>query len=736
MTELYQRAKALFAEAMTQPETERADWLRVHCGEDTTLLAEVQSLLAHVAPNEPVADRGEKPPIIDGYRLLRTLGRGGMGQVWLAERDDPDLQQRVAIKLLNVDLQADPDAQARFRIERQILASLDHPHIARLLEGGRQVGGAPYLVMEYVEGLPIDRYCEQRALGIGERVALLLKVAQAVQAAHRQLVIHRDLKPANVLVDQHGEPKLLDFGIAKLLDGSTAASALTATGTGMQRLTPRYAAPEQVRGEPVTLATDVYAFGVLAYELLSGRSPYGLDGSDGRPVPLHQLPALVCDLDPPPPSRVCEAAARGRLQGDLDAIVLRCLRKHPLERYPDLQAVAAELQAWQRGDPVQARHGDRLYRLRRSLWRHRVAATAALLIVLLTAGFVAQLSRQVELAAQQAAAAEAERAKAEQVTEFMVELFRNADPSKSLGAKLTVREALDRGVADLQGQLQDQPEVKSHLLRELATIYGELGDRERAVSLADEAVSLVEPWRESYPDAWLQALYVRAAKVDRVVRTDTSALPRAQHLVEQAIRLGRDSIERLGRSQLGLELAHRGEHELALAQLDQVATDLLAALDVTDLAEAQRLPVSAERHELLRELAMNSHNRCRSLIGLGQLGEAEQACQTAAVMKARLWPASDPLHITTQLSLAEIAGERGDLEAAIRAERAVLERSRAVYGPDHLRAVYAEVNLGTSLKQARQYEEAAALLEDALSRLEAQLGRDHPAYLLTLNNYA
>lgn len=737
MTELYQRAKALFAEVMTQPETERADWLRAHCGEDATLLAEVQSLLAHAPPDLPPATTtAEYPPTIDGYRVLRSLGRGGMGQVWLAERDDPELQQQVAIKLLSVDLQADPDAQARFRIERQILARLDHPHIARLLDGGRLADGAPYLVMEYVEGLPIDRYCQQRSLGTAGRVALLLKVAQAVQAAHRQLVIHRDLKPANVLVDQHGEPKLLDFGIAKLLDGSTAALALTATGTGLQRMTPRYAAPEQIRGEAVTQATDVYAFGVLAYELLSGHSPYGLDRNDGRAVPLHQLPSLVCEFDPPVPSQVCAGSDRVKLLGDLDAILLRCLRKHPLERYSDLQAVEAELLAWQRGDPVQARQGDRLYRLRRGLWRHRAAATAALLIVLLTTGFVVQLSRQAELAAQQAALAEAERAKAEQVTGFMVELFRNADPSRALGARLTVREALDQGVADLQGQLQDQPEVKSHLLRELATIYGELGDPERARSLADEAISLIEPLRDRFPKTWLQALYVRIAKVDHVAKSDAGNLQRARDLVEQARRLGEPSVERQARSLLGLELGHRGEHEQALAQLDQVAAALSDALAATGPAQAQQLPASAERRELLRELAMNSHNRCRSLLALGQLSEAERSCESAAKMKAMLWPAEHPLHITTQLTLAEIAGERGDLAAAIRAESDVLERSRVVYGPDHLRTVYAGVNLGTSLKQARRYDEAADLLEDALTRLESQLGSDHPAYLLTLNNYA
>ncbi len=731
MSDRYKAAKALFLEAMAKPSGQRSDWLRVHCGDDSALLAEVQSLLAFADEPAAIQPPSEAPSIPD-YRMLRRLGRGGMGQVWLAERLDPELQQQVAIKLLALDLTQDPDARARFRIERRILAQLDHPHIARLLDGGDQVDGVPYLVMEYIEGVTIDRYCRQRELAVATRVALLLKVAKALQAAHQQLIVHRDLKPANVLVDRHGEPKLLDFGIAKLLDGEAQGDLGSMTSTGMQRLTPRYAAPEQVRSETITVATDVYAFGVLAYELLSGRSPYGTQVDQP-----HLLPGLVCQHEPDPPSQHCaDPAARRSLRGDLDAVVLRCLRKAVSERYPDLQSVVAELEAWQHAEPVLARRGERWYRVRRGLWRHRVALATTLLIVALTGVFVTQLRQQVQIAAAQAARAEAERSKADQVTDFMLALFKNADPARALGAELTVRQALDQGVTQLQTELDDQPVVKSHMLRELAAIYGELGEQTRAVTLAEEAVALIEKDRERNPRAWLEALYTRVAEVDRFARPDEDSLRRARTLVSEAVRLGERRIELRGRNRLGLEWSNRGEHVLALEQFALVEEGLRSILESSGTNDWANSPPTSKNRPELQDLAMSSHNRCRSLLAIGELGKADAACTEAAALKSQLWPANHPLQISTQMTLAEIAYERGDLETAIAMEKEVLARTRLVYGDEHVRTAYAQVNLGTSMKQAGRYAEAAAELRPALALLEQTLGQAHAAYQLTLNNYA
>lgn len=443
--------------ALDLPEGERSDWLRGQCGVDAELLAEVEALLALEAVRTPLDAAvfpqldAEIVPAVPGYRVLRPLAHGGMGQVWLAERDGGGFQQQVAIKRMSLDILRDRDAQARFRMERQILASLDHPNIARLLNGGNTADGQPYLVMEYVEGERIDAWCRAHALDVRGVVELMSRVARALQAAHQQLVVHRDLKPGNVLVDRHGEPKLLDFGIAKLLDGDAFDMTRADTRTGNQLLTPRYAAPEQVRGDAIGTAADIYAFGVLLYELLSGESPYG------DAVNSLRLPAAVCDEEPRPPSQHLVLRTRRlpsaghatidvrQLRGDLDAIVLKCLRKQPADRYAGMGELIGDLEAWRDGGVVAARRGSHAYQVRRFARRHWFGLAVAAGVLVLTLGFLFQLSRQLEATRIERDRATIERDKADRVTGFMVDLLKNADPSRALGKEVSVRQALDRG---------------------------------------------------------------------------------------------------------------------------------------------------------------------------------------------------------------------------------------------------------------------------------------------------
>ncbi|MCB1588185.1 MAG: tetratricopeptide repeat protein, partial [Xanthomonadales bacterium] len=310
------------------------------------------------------------------------------------------------------------------------------------------------------------------------------------------------------------------------------------------------------------------------------------------------------------------------------------------------------------------------------------------------------------------------------------------DPSKSLGAKLTVREALDRGVADLQGQLQDQPEVKSHLLRELATIYGELGESEQAVSLADEAVSLIEPMRHQFPKDWLRALYVRAGRAQQFPSSTDNVLRPIETFLKAAKLENDETMIRHARNLRGLEWARQGDSQRALTELDWVGASLLSALGVRSIDQAAEPPLADTRRELVQDLAINMHNRCRSHVALGDLQGGEDRCLAAARLKLAVWPENHPIHISTQITLANIASKRGDLDAAIAAEQVVFDRLAVVYGPDHVRTAYAQANLGTSLKQARRYDEAAPLLESALAKIDSLLGQEHPAYALVLNNYA
>src|SRR5688572_17154083 len=320
------------------------------CSDDVELRAEVEALLARhataqqfletppsVAAAALVAERSSEPPSVDGrrigvYRLVRQIGQGGMARVFLAERDDGEFTHRVALKLLRPGHDSEID-QGRFRAERQILASLSHPNIARLLDGGVTDDGLPYLVMELVEGAPIDRYCDTRSLAVPERLEMFLTVAEATQYAHRNLVVHRDLKPSNILVTTDGQVKLLDFGLAKLLEQRAPDDESTATLHATQGwMTPEYAAPEQVRGDPATTLTDVHQLGVVLYELLTGRLPFGT-----RQQSPHELARAILEEEPAAPS---SAGAEGELRGDLDAIVLKALRKAPAERYESAQALA------------------------------------------------------------------------------------------------------------------------------------------------------------------------------------------------------------------------------------------------------------------------------------------------------------------------------------------------------------------------------------------------------------
>ena len=391
------RVKHITALALDQPEAAREQFVADACHDLGELEPEVRSLLAstiraaglYEAPGfaqaPAVLSRALQPPALtDGarvgsYRIVRELGRGGMGTVFLAERADDAYRQRVALKVTH-EVRS-PGAVARFKAERQILATLEHPNIARLLDGGTTSEGLPFLVMEYVEGVPIDEYAAAHHLSIAERIALFQVVCDAVDYAHRHLVVHRDIKPRNILV-KAGVPKLLDFGIAQLLDSNAPAPEGGSAGPHWQRLTPEYASPEQLTGGPMTTATDVYALGVLLYRLLTHRSPYAASGNTPE-----SLTRAICDLPPAPPSTTASSAAeRRRLDGDLDAIVLTALQKEPAARYASAGRMADDLHRHLSGRPVQARKATLGYRAGKFLTRHRLGATAAILVLLSLGG--------------------------------------------------------------------------------------------------------------------------------------------------------------------------------------------------------------------------------------------------------------------------------------------------------------------------------------------------------------
>ncbi|GAB5520053.1 MAG: hypothetical protein RhofKO_23040 [Rhodothermales bacterium] len=459
-----ERAEFLFVEALDLAPERRAHFLRAACDGDTALFDEVTSLLeAHdgaatffsglegrVQEAAQHFDPNRVPPeAIGGYRVVRELGQGGMGAVYLGEREGP-YQQQVAIKLLRRG--ADTASMvARFKLEGQILATLNHPGIARLYEGGLHEDGRPYLVMEYVEGQPIDAYISDQKLSLDDRIALFIEVCEAVHFAHRNLVVHRDLKPSNILVTAEGQVKLLDFGIAKLLDQSPVRSTeeTLLTQTGVWLMTPEYAAPEQATGDAITTSTDVYALGVLCYEVLAGQRPYEIDKS----TTALKIAEAVQLTRPQPPSRAAlgtaaEASARAlvrlkkRLAGDLDTICLKALRKEPERRYTTAQAFADDLRRYLDGLPVEARRDAVGYRVRKFIMRHRWAVGAGVAILLSLMGGLGMTIRQTARAEAALAREQQARQRSEAVEAFLADILTASDPAVNLGADPRASELL------------------------------------------------------------------------------------------------------------------------------------------------------------------------------------------------------------------------------------------------------------------------------------------------------
>ena len=519
--ERWERMKAPFHGALERPPAERDAFLAQACAGDRELLEDVRSLLRasaeagrfleKPAAGPPTIDEGtsgdgsdgiETSPgtIVGAYRLLEVIGRGGMGTVYRAVRVDDVYEKAVALKLVNHGMDTD-FVLRRFRDERRILAQLDHPHIARLLDGGTSPDGRPYFVMEHIEGMPLDRYAETHGLDVRRRLELFLPVCAAVQHAHGNLVVHRDLKPANILVTADGRPKLLDFGIAKLLDGEASGRTVTV----MRLMTPEYASPEQVQGEPITTATDVYALGVVLYELLSGRRPFDLPNRTPQ-----ELARTIGQEDPPPPSARTTADRRRALHGELDNIVLTALRREPSRRYASVEQLARDVRAFLDGRPVQAQRDTFGYRAAKFVRRNRVgvAAGAAVLVSLL-AGATA--------ATWQARVARAERARAEQrfadVRRLANTLIGDVDDAiKDLPGATRARQLVATQGLEYVDRLAREAEGDVALQKELAFAYmtigqiqggdagPSLGDWKGALASVGKAIALYTAPAAAAPD--------------------------------------------------------------------------------------------------------------------------------------------------------------------------------------------------------------------------------------------
>ncbi|HXI49810.1 MAG TPA: serine/threonine-protein kinase [Steroidobacteraceae bacterium] len=685
--ERWQRISAVFDQLCEAPASERNALLEHYCGDDSELRREVAALLEadaaggaldqhvpklRIAVAADWARDSEAPAAgadIGCWRVRRELGRGGMGVVVLAERIDGQFEQRVALKLIKRGMDSDA-VLSRFLHERQILARLSHPNIARLLDGGLSSDGRPFFVMEYVEGTPLVDYCTANSLGLRARLDCILQVCAALQFAHRQLVVHLDIKPSNVIVTAAGEVKLLDFGIAKLLGDSPTEPPMHTRTQTQRPLTAGYASPEQLLGEPVSTATDVYGIGCLLYELLTARR------ANGGATSLEEARLAIARGEPLAPSK---AAALGgvpgitarRLRGDFDTIVLKALKREPERRYTTVEALAEDLRRCLDEHPIAARRDTLRYRTRKFVARNPVGVALAALAVIC-------LLTTTTFALSQASSARAAALRAQAVTRYLVGIFQVADPRGTPGGlKLSAREVLDVGTKQMQLQLAQQPQLEASFSLVLGTIYGGLGENERAIALLQRALAL-------HPvDAQ-----------DQISHADTLALlARAQYETGDYVAATRSSVE--------ANIEHRAH---AMSRSAMIAQDLA----------------------LQGEIARRQ----------GEFTRGEGLLTQALDMSRKVLRAPNP-QIAEQLNqLAALYGDMGQIEQATALTEQSLSMFRTLYGDNHLDVAENLVNLGVFRMQTEHIAQALPAFDEAIAIYRRLLPNDHPLHALALANEA
>ncbi|MDQ2702244.1 MAG: serine/threonine-protein kinase [Pseudomonadota bacterium] len=641
---------------------------------------------------------GPRPGTLAGpYRLERLLGEGGMGQVWLAGRADGLYQRRVALKLLRPGL-ADPNLHLRFTRERQILARLAHPHIARLLDAGISSDGQPYLALEYVEGEPIDEWCGQRELSLDARLRLFLQTCDAVSHAHANLIVHRDLKPSNILVTPQEEVRLLDFGIAKLLD--TTELAPEQTGTGLRTFTLHYAAPEQIRGEPVTTMTDVYALGVVLHQLLTGQRPYQLKRSTDA-----EWEEAILGADPVRPSQAMQRTDQRRmarvLAGDLDNIVLKALAKRPEQRYPSVEALAQDIARYRDGKPVKARPQSVRYRLGKFIGRHRWSlATGALVAMVLSTSFV--------MVAWQAREAVREASRAQALQNFVIGLFEGAGGDD--GARpLDVRALLDAGLQRGDRELAHQPIARAELMGVVARLRLGMGDYLPALDLLGQQAALIASLGDEAPDS---------------------------------LRL--ESATELGRTHLALGsdaacIADMGGN-VGLAQREQSQLPVQVSAFWSQLARCRRAggapdiarPLFQRALALRRDVLDDGPGVVQDLAGLAGLeadhGDFAKALGGYRDALRRLNTSSGPHHpytVTLLRDMCVLQRRMGDTIGAERDCGNALELAHSLHGESHPATIAALRAMAIMQVQIGRFEEAAQALAITREWTASHAGIDH-----------
>ncbi|WP_346839106.1 serine/threonine-protein kinase [Microbulbifer sp. SAOS-129_SWC] len=777
------KIEALFNEALEQPDHERNTFLKRACDGDNTLRQAVESLLEQCTDDLPAAkivenaakqliDAPELPTgtMLGAYRVIGPIGRGGMGDVYLGERGDRAFSKRVAIKLIRHHTLRGDDIEARFRNERQILAALEHPNIARLLDGGNTAEGIPYLVMEYIEGESITSYCQRHQLSLQRRLELFRKVCNAVDYAHQYLVVHRDIKPSNILVNTQGEPQLLDFGIAKVLENSSITKQGPETTVAALMLTPHYSSPEHLRGEPVSTASDVYALGVVLYELLTGNRPF-----EREETPAHAVLQSILSQDPQPPSvshfpagvsssatdqvRQPQLRWARQLRGDLDNITLMALRREPGRRYQSASLLSKDIANYLQKRPVSARPASWGYLVSRFMSRNRLASAAMILLVAAIIMFGSVLIKQAASLKNQRDFAQQQLARAGTISKFLEQMFSGIDPDKAQGREITVREMLDHAAEQLKSddiEAKREGEVVASLRRVIGSSYTQLGLLPEAEFHLQRALQGVRDGEVKDPHEQLRILLA------------VSDLYHLQNRTREQLALARQTLKLANGLQppepaLKLDVLNRYASAL------QIAGDLEGALkEFTDLYHATETFYGKDHPNTLRAVsnlgvinhwlehydpAERYYRECyqRSQSVLGEKNTTTLACLSnlASLLETRgKFTAALPLllrhielakavlgeiHPETLRSMHNLADTYRGLHRYRESEKLFLQvyKSRkAILGAKNIETLQTQYKLGRLYALEQRYDEALTLLQASYRDLAQQLGKDHPNTLI------
>ena len=729
----WERAKQILEDALRLAPARRSAFLDSACGPDGELRAEVESLiasheqagsqfLAAAAPEilELTPTDAHQPQIskaIGHYRLVEEIGRGGMGQVWLAEQAAP-VKRRVALKLIKAGMY-DDETVKRFQLERQSLAMMDHPSIAKVFETGATPEGQPYFAMEYVPGMPVTDYCDQKHLQIGERLELFIKVCGAVQHAHQKAIIHRDLKPTNILVqeiDGKPLPRIIDFGLAKAITPQTPGETLF-TQFGSFVGTPGYMSPEQCDGTGLDVDTrsDVYSLGVVLYVLLTGRLPF--QAKAGKELPMDEMMRLVREEDPPRPStkvssdrETCSAVAEARgsepkelvslLRGDLDWITMRALEKDRNRRYGAASELAADLARYLSHEPVMARPASLSYRVSKFVRRNRTAAALGTIAALAIIAGVAGTLLQTYTARRQRDVAYHERDRANRISELMARMFKASDPGEEGGNTVSAREILDRESQRIDSELANDSELQAQMMHLMGKAYRSLGLFARAQSLFERSIEIARRTGHLDNPQVLDCMNDLATVLFYDARfADAERLQREALAIEQRT--------------LGLEnpvtLMTMSDLSFTLSQGDNGQTGRIAeAVDLARQAfETQRRILGTDSVYTLWSM----HNLAEALESGGRFAEAEKVAREALDIEIRAHGRESKSALNAMSTLGDTLLAEGRVAEAETTLQETLDIKRRVYGPQHPETGSTALHLASVLAREGRRDEAFSVLQ-------------------------